>query len=609
MRIACLHIPQYALQCATRVDPSLRRSQPAATGTGSGAAIAMVDAGASARPSHQLASGSGPSYGGPSAAGSGAASGRGRAGDQFGLGPLHAPVVVACSRAAWALGVRLGMTATAARSISPDVTVVAVDAAAERETVRAIADALLGLTPVVDLGGRVGAGGAHLAMYAEVPQKMRGHSFGERALERLAELGLTGRIGIADDRFTAWVAAAYGVDAPASSPEARAQDHGVVTMVPRGGSAAFLAPRPLSLLAISPEVQHMLEALGVRTLGEFAALPAPSVARPLEADYRALARGESGSHLRPYAPEAAIREELVVSAGNVLDAEGTVSGPTAISIVAKRIALRLDGRGRGASRIELVAATADEGARTLVPDLAAVAELGVLAAAAQADLPGHIEPRATPAIASAEELSRAFAPILEAAGEATTWRLRATVIGEAVTTLNEHDIAVTSEHVMPVRTMDAISIAPVVSRAAVATGSLAAAGSGSVAVSGSMSASASVSGSVSGPTRRASEPRVRSAHATGPQQRVANTNEHEHARGGIANSNQYSAGDLAGAPSTSPMMADPLAVVLSTSGALFALTPGQPEHAVREHRRTRRGKQRRSRSMTAPVQARLFDRR
>ena len=106
-----------------------------------------------------------------------------------------------------------------------------------------------------------------------------------------------------------------------------------------------------------------------------------------------------------------------------------------------------------------------------------------------------------------------------------------------------------------------------------------------------------------------SEPRVRPAHATGPQQRVANTNEHEHARGGIANSNHYGAGDLAGAATASPMMADPLAVVLSTSGALFALTPGQPENAVREHRRTRRGKQRRSRSMTAPVQVRLFDRR
>jgi len=581
MRIACLHIPQYALQCATRVDPSLRGS------AGTGAAIAMVDA---QGPAQRVASGS---------------------------GPLHAPIVVACSRAAWAHGVRLGMTATAARGISSDVSVVAVDAAAERETVRAIADALLGLTPVVDVGGRVGAGGAHLAMYAEVPQKMRGHTFGERALERLAELGLTGRIGIADDRFTAWVAAAYGVDAPAHSAEARAQDHGVVTMVPRGGSAAFLAPRPLSLLAISPEVQHMLEALGVRTLGEFAALPAPSVARPLEADYRALARGESGTHLRPYAPEAAIREELVVSAGNVLDAEGTVSGPTAISLVAKRIALRLEGRARGAARVELVATT-DDGARTVVPDLAAVAELGVAAAAAQQELPGHIEPRATPAIASAEILARAFAQVLDVTGEATTWRLRATVIGEAVTVMDEHAIAVTSEQVMPVRTIDAISIAPVMQRSSLAAPlaapmAAAAGGTGPIsmipsATSASTTASANTADTASR-ARRVGEPRTRSAHATGPQPRVANTNEHDHAPGKIANSNHYGASELSGAPSAGPILADPLAVVLSTSGALFALTPGQPDRAAREHRRTRRGKQRRTRSMTAPVQARLFDRR
>jgi hypothetical protein len=197
--------------------------------------------------------------------------------------------------------------------------------------------------------------------------------------------------------------------------------------------------------------------------------------------------------------------------------------------------------------------------------------------------------------------------------------------------MNEHDVAVTSELAMPVRTIDAISIAPAMPRAAVtsatgslaaAAGSLAASASGSVAASVSASASASAraslaasesgsgsgSASGSGTERRHSEARTRSAHATGPQPRVANANasahDHEHARGTIANSNHYSAGDLA-----TSGMSDPLAVVLSTSRALFALTPGQPERAAREHRRTRRGKQRRSRSMTAPVQARLFDRR
>jgi len=351
----------------------------------------------------------------------------------------------------------------------------------------------------------------------------------------------------------------------------------------------------------------------VRTLGEIAALPAPSVARPLDADYRALARGESGTHLRPYAPEAAIREELVVSGGNVLDAEGTVSGPTAISLVAKRIALRLDGRARGAARVELVATT-DDGARTVVPDLAAVAELGVAAAAAQQALPGHIEQRATPAVASAEILARAFAQVLDVTGDATTWRLRATVIGEAVTVMDEHAVATTSEQVMPVRTIDTISIAPVMQRSAIATPMAAAAGTGPIAKFSAATSTSSTTASSSaadavGRARRAGEPRTRSAHATGPQPRVANTNEHDHTPGKIANSNHYGASELAGAPSVGPILADPLAVVLSTSGALFALTPGQPDRAAREHRRTRRGKQRRTRSMTAPVQARLFDRR
>jgi hypothetical protein len=121
-----------------------------------------------------------------------------------------------------------------------------------------------------------------------------------------------------------------------------------VVCVPRGGSAAFLAPRPLSLLAITPEVQHMLEALGVRTLGEFAALPAPSVSRPLEADYQALARGDSGSLLRPYAPDAPICEELV--AGR---ADGLFGRASAVAALVRRVSLRLAGRARGASRLDV----------------------------------------------------------------------------------------------------------------------------------------------------------------------------------------------------------------------------------------------------------------
>jgi hypothetical protein len=383
MRIACVHVPQFALQCLSRVDPALR-----------GAAMAVVGAGSEPAPGARASA------------------------------VLHSPIVLACSRAAWTMGVRIGMTASAARFVSPEVQIVAADPQLERETVRALADAMLGVSAVVDVGGRVAAAGsgAHWAMYCEVPSKTRGTSFGDRLLALLDDFGITGRIGIADDRFTAWVAAAHpgtevaaaarhgshqvayaarpagrrgsgsgqaqgavrehasrpaggpgrgpggrdgaGVSAEASAAlrelaprqgstqgqaaKAARDERGVVS-VPRGGSAAFLAPRPLSLLAISPEVQHMLESLGVRTLGEFAALPAPTAARPLEADYRALARGDSGAKLRPYAPDAAICEALAVGSS----AATLFGSAAAVTAIAQRLALRLAGRARLATRFEI----------------------------------------------------------------------------------------------------------------------------------------------------------------------------------------------------------------------------------------------------------------
>jgi hypothetical protein len=356
MRIACVHLPQFALQCVTRIDPSLR-----------GAAVAVVGSGLD-----------------PTAGAAARAA-------------LHSPIVMACSRAAWALGVRIGMTAPAARNASPEVRVVSADAQLERDTVRAIADALLGASTVVDVGGRVGPGSAHLAMYCEVPSRTRGGAFGDRLIDRLSAIGVSCRIGIADDRFTAWVAASSPLEAGRDS---RAEDVGVVT-VPRGGSAAFLAPRPLSLLAISPEVQHMLEALGVRTLGEFAALPAPSVARPVEADYQALARGDSGNVLRPYAPDLAIREQAVITPG------GLLSGPAAVAMLASRIELRLTGRGRGAARLEVtVGGEAGERTVTIVPA------------------------REGRVLETAEDLAEAIEGAIGELGAA--WRLRVAVIGEAL---------------------------------------------------------------------------------------------------------------------------------------------------------------------------------
>lgn len=506
MRIACIHVPQFALQCATRLDPSLR-----------GAPIAVV---------------------------SGVEPGRERS------GILHAPVVLACSRAAWSLGVRLGMTAVAVRSLSTDICVVTANPTAERETVRAIADSLLAATSTVDVGGRVGAGAAHLAMYAEVPAKTRGTSFGDRLVEMLGELGVSARIGIADDRFTAWVAAAYGVH----GAEGHEHHDGAVINVPRGGSAAFLAPRPLSLLAIPTEVQHMLEALGVRTLGEFAALPAPSarVARPFEADYQALARGESGAMLRPYHPEAPIREEIVVSAGTVLALPGSLSGPAAIAHLSRRIAMRLFGRGRGAARIDVTAIPTEGDAR---------------------EMPVTIDG----AISDAESLARVLAPVLDTAtsdlpAETASQgglRLRVIVTGEVV------------------------------------------AGSETVEVFAEGSSPYAVAANANAPTTSvASREYLTSTRSTGP--RRSHASHPSSAR--PAGANKVPANDADDLFARSAHQdadhdaINPLSVVLASSGSLFALASPMGSSDRRDaHRRTRRGKQRRTRP-TAQVQPRLFDR-
>ncbi|MFN0250347.1 MAG: hypothetical protein ACKV2T_25940 [Kofleriaceae bacterium] len=419
MRIACVHVPQFALQTLTRIDPSLR-----------GAPVAVVGSGLD-----------------PSAYGTGV------------IAALTSPVVQACSRAAWALGVRVGMTATAANATAPgQLRVVSGDQALERETVRAIADALLGVSPLVDVGGRLGPGGAHLAMYCEVPSKTRGASFGDKLVELLGTLGLTARIGIADDRFTAWVAAAHGAnvarrgDKPdggrARSGAAEVSDKGGallddsgVVSVPRGGSAAFLSPRPLSLLAITPEVQHMLEALGVRTLGEFAALPAPSVARrPVEADYQALARGDSGQSLRPYAPEAPIREDVVLTA-----TEGGLSTSAAIAHLAERISARLAGRGRGAARLEVMLSGASgEQVVPILPGVTLREERRSRGLMPVSDLVGPSDVRdssgssTSVAFGSARRIVESIDELADAIGlaidpeAATPWRLRVTVTGEAI---------------------------------------------------------------------------------------------------------------------------------------------------------------------------------
>jgi hypothetical protein len=93
----------------------------------------------------------------------------------------------------------------------------------------------------------------------------------------------------------------------------------------------------------------MLEALGVKTLGQFAELQPPSVMRPdrggWDADFQALARGDGAADLTPYAPAGPIAERSVLEEASV---------GAAVERMAQRLAARLVGRAGDGTTVELM---------------------------------------------------------------------------------------------------------------------------------------------------------------------------------------------------------------------------------------------------------------
>ncbi len=189
------------------------------------------------------------------------------------------PAVTFCTRAAYQAGVRAGMTPAAARQVAPDLVALEPAEARWRQALIDLAGDLADLSAVVEVQDG-------WSIQLEVPGRRKSADFARALMAAADSAGYRARVGVAGDRFTARAAARFGADGP-------------VTIVRRGQSAAFLAPLSIELLPLAPEVRAMLRAAGVHTLGEFAALPPPSVDRPCAVDYRELARGNGPSELTP----------------------------------------------------------------------------------------------------------------------------------------------------------------------------------------------------------------------------------------------------------------------------------------------------------------------
>ena len=210
--------------------------------------------------------------------------------------PGTEPLVGAVTAAADVAGVQPGMRLGEALAMCPGLALVEQDpAAVEREwegVLRRLEDAGFAVDP--DGPGRV---------YFETKGVERLYGGLEPALERaLAAVGSAWdpRVGAARRRFAALAAATV-------APPAQA------LVVDDGNEERFLAPLPLSLLPLPPDRYAELEGLGVRRLGDLAALPGEAVAERLGPEGRSawgLARGGDRRRVRGRRPAAELAESL-----------------------------------------------------------------------------------------------------------------------------------------------------------------------------------------------------------------------------------------------------------------------------------------------------------
>jgi protein ImuB len=210
---------------------------------------------------------------------------------------FHANRVVACSPAARAEGVERHQRRRDAQARCPELIVLDRDPAAEARAFEPVAAALEALTPRIEVT-HPGA----CAFPTRGPSRYHG---GDEALAGKAQalVGevLAGRgpvqVGVADGPFAAALAARR-------RPRRSRRSRWSPTVVVPGGSPGFLAPLSVAVLAeqggpAGPDLVDVLERLGVRTLGDLAALPVAEVVGRFGAEGRVAHRLASGLDERP----------------------------------------------------------------------------------------------------------------------------------------------------------------------------------------------------------------------------------------------------------------------------------------------------------------------
>jgi protein ImuB len=202
-------------------------------------------------------------------------------------GSGHTARVVAATRAARRVGVRPGFTLTQARALQPKLVARARDPECESTAKEVLLEIAETFSPRVEDGG---PGIAHLDLRG-LGRRYRSsqpeHELGQALVHALDRERLPARVGIASNKLAARMAAGL---------------FPTPTVVPPGDEQAFLAPLPLERLAPELEIAQTLERWGLRSIGEFARIPAAEVASRLGEIGSELHASARGLDLRPLVP-------------------------------------------------------------------------------------------------------------------------------------------------------------------------------------------------------------------------------------------------------------------------------------------------------------------
>jgi protein ImuB len=256
--------------------------------------------------------------------------------------PVHGPVavlaanrVLACSEAARAEGVRRGLRRREAQSRCPRLVVLDHDPARDARAFEPVVAAVEELAPGVAV---VRPGTCALA--AKGPGGYFGseEAAAERIVEQVAQVcGVEAQVGVADGMFAAGLAARTG------------------QLVPAGETPKFLAG--IDIAAVDrPELVDLLRRLGIRTLGDFAALPPADVLARFGVDAALAHRLAAGRDERLLA----VRQpppDLAVSGTFDEPLERVDAAAFAARQLAERLHDRLAGHGLACTRLGIEAVT------------------------------------------------------------------------------------------------------------------------------------------------------------------------------------------------------------------------------------------------------------